>query len=57
MSEVNFIFGGFCGYSAGKYKWALKKPPSLQKTDGINGKKFFSHNPSATRNCFLDLTN
>ena len=52
MSEVNFIFGGFCGYSAGKYKWALKKPPSLQKTDGINVK-----NPSATRNCFLDLTN
>ena len=29
MSEMNFILGGFSGYSVGKVKWALKKPPSL----------------------------
>lgn len=29
MSEMNFILGGLSGYSTGKYKWALKNPPSL----------------------------
>jgi len=28
---MNFIFGGFCGYSCGNIRWALKKPPSLKK--------------------------
>lgn len=31
-SDINLIFGGFCGYSLGKYKCALNKPPSLQQT-------------------------
>jgi len=31
-SDINLIFGGLCGYSLGKYKCALNKPPSLQQT-------------------------
>lgn len=31
--EMNLIFGGLCGYSLGKYKCALNKPPSLRKTE------------------------
>ena len=29
ISEINFIFGGRCGYSLGNIRWALKYPPSL----------------------------
>lgn len=29
ISVTNFIRGGRSGYSLGKYKWALKNPPSL----------------------------
>ena len=31
ISDVNFILGGSCGYSLGKLRRALKKPPSLRR--------------------------
>ena len=31
ISDMNFILGGLCGYSLGKYRWALKQPPSLRQ--------------------------
>lgn len=42
ISVTNFIFGGRSGYSLGKYKWHLKKPPSLQKRiDYVRGLIFY----------------
>lgn len=32
MGVMNFIFGGFRGKSSGKLKRALKKPPSLHRS-------------------------
>ena len=34
ISLTNFIFGGFCGYSFGKSRCALKNPPSLHEMRG-----------------------
>ena len=34
ISLTNFIFGGFCGYSFGKSRCALKNPPSLHEIRG-----------------------
>lgn len=28
MEDWNFIFGGRCGYSGGKVRWARKNPPT-----------------------------
>ena len=30
ISVINFSLGGFCGYSLGNVRWALKNPPSLK---------------------------